>query len=94
MHIKTKPLKNIRLTDHFIARAKQRIDLNVDPNTLEYQFKLKEIVQKAEFMEVLADFSIRYELIYNNEKINIIGTKEHEVITMKTIIPVGKKYGY
>lgn len=86
MHIKTTSLKNINLTNHFIERAKQRINLNVDPTTIEYQFRLKEIVQKAEFVEVLDDFSIKYHLIYNNEKFIIIATKSKEIYTVKTII--------
>lgn len=86
MHIKNTSLKNINLTNHFIERAKQRINLNIDPTTIEYQFRLKEIVQKAEFVEELDDFSIKYHLIYNNEKFIIIATKSKEIYTVKTII--------
>lgn len=90
MHLKTTHFRNIRFTAHFLERAKQRINLKIDPNTIEYEFTLKELMKKAELLEILDDNSIKYQLIYNNQKISIIATKWNHILTLKTIMVDGK----
>lgn len=90
-------LNNIRLTDivithHALQRAKERILINASTDSLEFEVKFKELVQKAEFRENDYNKS-RYELVYQNVTYNIFGIHRGNQFIVNTIVNKDKTNG-
>ncbi|MGL4950296.1 MAG: hypothetical protein ACRC4M_00420 [Mycoplasma sp.] len=85
---KLSPL-NVVITDHALQRAKERMSINAKKDSLEFEFKLKEVIQRAQFRDD-DGFKLFYELIYDNIKYEIVANRRHDQIIINTIIPKGK----
>lgn len=87
MNLKQKNLSQIRISNHALERAKQRMVIcNADPNSLLFETKLKEIIQKAEFKD-FEGCDCEYELIHNQQKYKIITTPAADgCVLIKTIV--------
>ena len=82
----TVQFKNVALTNHCLARARQRIDLGCDVNSLEYQYKLEGLMRKA----VLRDMNNKgyvFEFVYNQKTYQIFGNIKDNTLIASTIYP-------
>ncbi|MGL4951936.1 MAG: hypothetical protein ACRC4L_03030 [Mycoplasma sp.] len=82
-------LKNVVITDHAKQRAKQRMLIKADPNSLEFVFKLKEEIIKSQFRGVDRN-SLIFELIHNNTKFEVIAIPREDKYLIQTIIERGR----
>ncbi|MGL4947795.1 MAG: hypothetical protein ACRC42_00180 [Mycoplasma sp.] len=89
MNLNNLRMKDIVITDHALARAKERMKFNVDSESLEYRVKLKEIIQKSRFRDFDGN-KYFYELIYDNSKYDVIAIWRNGEFIVNTIIRKGR----
>lgn len=85
-------LTDIVITHHALQRAKERLLIDADINSLEFEVKFKELVQKAEFRENDYNKS-RYELVHQNVTYNIIGIHRGNQFIVNTVVCKDKSNG-
>lgn len=84
-------MKNVSITFHAKERAKQRLSKffsNIDNNSLEFEFKIKEIFRKSDLIStdiINGKISCIYRTVINNK---IIEFKTNETNNSSTIITV------
>lgn len=79
--------QNIKLSSHALERAKQRIDFKVDKNSLEFEFKLKELIQKATYRYDNEGKNI-YSVVHDAKVYEVVVKfVNYETILILTVIP-------
>ena len=69
--LKSIRLQDIGITSHAMERAKQRLDFGVDKNTLVFEAKLKELVQKANYSHE-SNGKHKYVTVYQGALVEIV----------------------
>ncbi len=64
-------LQDICLTSHALERARQRLDFGVDKNSLVFEAKLKELIQKANY-NYDENGACKYITVYHGSLVEII----------------------